>query len=150
MPYILLTLSTLFWSGNFVLSKGMATSIPPIALVFWRWTLAGVIFAPFSIKYVIKKRALIRKHIVYLLLLSFLGVTMFNALVYTAMHYTTAINAVLVNSFTPMIIFIFSSVIYKEKISFLQLSGVIISFTGVFTIMSRGDINVLLSLKFNY
>ncbi|MCB4205511.1 DMT family transporter, partial [Deferribacterales bacterium Es71-Z0220] len=149
MPYILLTLSTLFWSGNFVLSKGMAASIPPIALVFWRWTLAGIILAPFVLKKFIDNWDIVKQHTKYLLAVSFLGVTTFNALVYLAMHYTTAVNAVLVNSFTPVIIFIFSALIYKEKITLMQLLGIIVSISGVFTIMTKGDLHVLLSMKFN-
>lgn len=149
MPYILLTLSTIFWSGNFVLSKLMATAIPPVALVFWRWFLAGLILAPFGIVGFIKNFTTIRMHIKKILLLSFLGVTIFNVLVYSAMHYTTAINAVLVNSFTPMIIFILSSIIYKEKITLLQLVGVIISFGGVFMIIAKGNFNLLINFNFN-
>ncbi|MBZ4672956.1 MAG: protein of unknown function transrane [Deferribacteraceae bacterium] len=149
MPYILLTLSTLFWSGNFVLSKGMAASIPPIALVFWRWTLAGIILAPFVLKKFIDNWDIVKQHTKYLLAVSFLGVTTFNALVYLAMHYTTAVNAVLVNSFTPVIIFIFSALMYKEKITLMQLLGIIVSISGVFTIMTKGDLHVLLSMKFN-
>lgn len=150
MPYILLMLSTLFWSGNFVLSKAMSASIPPIALVFWRWLLAGLILAPFVMKKFLSNWHIIKKHIKYLLIVSFLGVTTFNALVYTAMHYTTAINAVLVNSFTPVIIFVFSAAIYKEKINILQFIGIVISIAGVFTIMTKGDFGVLLSLRFNF
>lgn len=150
MPYILLTLSTIFWSGNFVLSKLMATAIPPVALVFWRWFLAGLILAPFGIVGFVKNFHTIRLHLKNLLLLSFLGVTIFNVLVYSAMHYTTAINAVLVNSFTPMIIFILSSVIYKEKIRFFQFAGVIISFGGVFMIMAKGDFRILINFNFNF
>ena len=150
MPYILLTLSTLFWSGNFVLSKLMATAIPPVALVFWRWFLAGILLAPFGLRGFVKNFHMIRGNLKKLLSLSFLGVTIFNVLVYSAMHYTTAINAVLVNSFTPMIIFILSSAIYKEKIQFLQLLGVIVSFCGVFMIMAKGDFNILINFNFNF
>ncbi|UOD35584.1 DMT family transporter [Deferribacteraceae bacterium V6Fe1] len=150
MPYLLLALSALFWSGNFVLSKGMAASIPPIALVFWRWTVAGIILAPFVLKKFINNWDIVKQHTNYLLAVSFLGVTTFNALVYMAMHYTTAVNAVLVNSFTPVIIFIFSALIYKERITFVQLIGIIVSISGVFTIMTKGDLRILLTMKFNF
>lgn len=150
MPYLLLALSALFWSGNFVLSKGMSSSIPPIALVFWRWTLAGIILAPFAMRKFIDNWAIIKRHTKYLITIAFLGVTTFNALVYMAMHYTTAVNAVLVNSFTPVIIFIFSALIYKERITFLQLVGIVVSISGVFTIMTKGDLRILFSMKFNF
>ena len=39
-PYLLLTLTVLFWSGNFVVARGIQESIPPFALSFWRWAIA--------------------------------------------------------------------------------------------------------------
>ena len=40
MPYLLLTLSALIWSGNFVISRAMNDVIPPAGFVFWRWVVA--------------------------------------------------------------------------------------------------------------
>ena len=36
-PYLLLTLTALFWSGNMVLGRGIRADVPPMALAFWRW-----------------------------------------------------------------------------------------------------------------
>ncbi|MBW2182079.1 MAG: EamA family transporter, partial [Deltaproteobacteria bacterium] len=47
MPYLLLTLTVLFWSGNFILGRGVHDVIPPIAMSFWRWTIALLIILPF-------------------------------------------------------------------------------------------------------
>jgi len=34
MPYLLLTLSALFWSGNFALNRGIYAETPPVSLAF--------------------------------------------------------------------------------------------------------------------
>ena len=39
-PYLLLVLTTLFWSGNFVLARYVRLEVPPVGLSFWRWALA--------------------------------------------------------------------------------------------------------------
>jgi drug/metabolite transporter (DMT)-like permease len=39
-PYLLLTLTALFWSGNMVLGRGIRADVPPMALAFWRWAIA--------------------------------------------------------------------------------------------------------------
>ena len=33
-PYLLLTLTVLFWSGNMVLGRGIRGDVPPFALAF--------------------------------------------------------------------------------------------------------------------
>ncbi len=149
MPYLLLLLSTLFWSGNFVLSRGMHAEIPPIGLAFWRWLLAFLILAPFSLRSIYSQRELLKKNSRFILCQGLLGITGFNTLIYLAMQTTTAINAVLVNSCIPVIIVVISRVFYKERLSIRQLLGVLVSFSGVLLIISKGDIAALLGLTFN-
>ena len=47
MPYLLLTLSTLCWSGNFVLIRAITPLIPPVGFLFWRWVVAVLVLTPF-------------------------------------------------------------------------------------------------------
>ena len=62
MPYVLLVLTVLFWSGNFVLGRGVHTEIPPIALSFWRWAVAFIILVPFGIKPLINQQRMIKRN----------------------------------------------------------------------------------------
>lgn len=39
-PYLLLTLTSLFWAGNWVIGRAIRHDVPPIALAFWRWVVA--------------------------------------------------------------------------------------------------------------
>ena len=39
-PYLLLALTSLFWAGNMVMSRGLRADLPPVALAFWRWVTA--------------------------------------------------------------------------------------------------------------
>ena len=149
MAYLFLILSTLFWSGNFVLSRGIAEIIPPVALGYFRWITAFLILLPFTFRLIFRHSHLILKHIRYLLALAFLGVAAFNTLIYQAMHYTTAINAVLVVSFIPILILIISSGVYREKPTRIQLIGILVSITGIATIILKADINRLIQLSFN-
>ncbi len=149
MPYLLLTLSALFWSGNFVLSRGMHAEIPPVALAFWRWTLALLILAPFGLRLVYQQRNLIKQHRRFMLFQGLLGVAGFNTLLYLAMQSTTAINAVLVNSCIPVIIVIISWLVYREQLSMRQSIGVLVSLSGVLLIIARGDVTALQQMTFN-
>ena len=57
--YILLILTTLFWSGNFIVGKAASTyEIPPFSLNFYRWLFAGLILLPFTFSEILKKKKL--------------------------------------------------------------------------------------------
>ncbi|EKD22332.1 MAG: hypothetical protein ACD_87C00041G0002 [uncultured bacterium] len=149
MPYLLLILTTLFWSGNFVLSRGMHADIPPFALSFWRWVAALLILACFGLRHLLAERELVARHKKFLIIQGILGVAGFNSFIYMAMQTTTAINAVLVNSCIPIIIVLISWIGYKDRLSVRQCFGVATSLCGVMLIISRGDLATLYHLQFN-
>jgi hypothetical protein len=49
VPYLILSVAPLCWSGNIILARGVADLIPPVAFAFWRWTLAFVLILPFTL-----------------------------------------------------------------------------------------------------
>ncbi len=148
-PFLLLTLTTLFWAGNFVLGRAVKSNIPPISLAFWRWALALVILLPFSIKHLRAEWPLLRQNARILTLYGVLGVSCFNTFVYIGLHSTTATNALLLNSIIPIMIVLLSRVLAAIPISSRQALGIIISLTGVLIIVCRADPAVILALKFN-
>jgi len=149
MPYLLLILTTLFWSGNFVLSRGMHAAIPPMALSFWRWTVALLILGCVAHRHLRQQQGLLRVHGRFIFVQGLLGVLGFNTLLYLAMQYTTAINAVLVNSCIPVLIVVFSWLLYRETMSLRQCGGVLVSLAGVVSIMVGGDLATLGAVSFN-
>ncbi len=149
MAYLLLLLSALFWSGNFVLSRGMHADIPPLSLSFWRWTVALLILLCFSIRHLWEQKQIIRKHFRFIAVQGLLGVAGFNSLIYIAVQTTTAINAVLVNSCIPVLIAVFSWILYKEMMTLRQCLGVLVSLCGVLLIIARGELAHLMAMSFN-
>lgn len=149
MPYLLLVLTTLFWSGNFVISRGMHAEIPPFSLAFWRWVTAFVILLLFAGKYFWRERQQVKQHCRYIGVQGLVGVAGFNTFVYVAMQTTTAINAVLVNSCIPVLIAVCSWLFYREMMSPRQCLGVLVSLAGVLLIISRGELSHLLAVQFN-
>jgi drug/metabolite transporter (DMT)-like permease len=146
-PWLLLTLAVFFWAVNSVVGRGMREVVPPIGLAFWRWAGASLLLLPFALSPLRRDRALIRRHLPLLLLLSLTGVAMFNTLLYTGLQTTTALNAFLVQSLMPVLIMLFSFLFFRERISFLQGLGVLLSLAGVTTVIARGDPGGLLSLS---
>ncbi|MBW1840587.1 MAG: DMT family transporter [Deltaproteobacteria bacterium] len=149
MAYLLLILATLFWSGNFVLGRGVNEIIPPVALAFWRWAGALVILMPFAIRGIIRQKREIRKNLGILTVLAILSVTNFNTFIYHALRTTTAINAFLVNSMTPIFIVLVSWIGFNDRINFRQTVGVVLSFIGLVWIITQGNLGILFTVRFS-
>ena len=83
LAYILLVLTTLFWSGNFIVGKAASIyEIPPFSLNFFRWLFAGLILMPFTIKEIINKKKYILSNLGFFIILGITSITIFNSIVY--------------------------------------------------------------------
>lgn len=149
-PFILLVLATLLWGGNFVIGRAVTGSLPPVALSFFRWCTALVVFFPFAWPFLKKEWRQVKKHWPIVLLMALTGVAGFNTLVYIALNYTTSINASLVNSMTPIMIYMLSFFMLKERLNRNQMLGTFISIAGVLFIISKGSLSNLLGFSFNF
>lgn len=138
LAYLLLATTTLFWGGNFIVGRAVSAEIPPIALAWWRWLFALVVILPFTAKSLWQLRHLLRHHWLFLSGVAILGVTNFNTFVYLGLQTSTATDAVLLLSATPIIILLFSRLLFNEPISSRQLLGIILSLIGVLVIITGG------------
>lgn len=139
--------ATILWSGNFVVSRMMVDEIPPVTLAFLRWSTAALLLLPFSARSVWRHRSTIRSHIGYLLLVSLLGVTLFNTLIYMAGASTTAIKMSLIAITFPLFIVIFSALFLSEALSRNRLLGIMLVAVGVTYLVTDGAPSQLLQLS---
>jgi len=148
-PYLLLTLTPLFWAGNWVLGRAMRHDMPPVAMGFWRWTLALAILLPFALPELRRQWHVVRANAWTLAALGCLGAVLFNTMLYVGLQYTAATNGVLFNSISPVLIALLSSLLFREHLGGTQWLGVCVSVAGVVTIVCRGDATMLMGLAFN-
>ncbi len=150
LAYILLVLTTIFWSGNFIVGKAASIyEIPPFSLNFYRWFFAGLILMPFTFKEILKKRKYILDNISFFIILGITSITIFNSIVYYSLYYTQVISGVLMISTIPVWIMFISSILNIEKTNVFQIFGVILSLTGVIFIITKADIELIKNLNFN-
>ncbi len=140
--------ATAFWSGNFIVARGLSESIPPISLAFWRWVVAVVVFLPFALKPLIAEWDALKANLPYLSIVSVLGITIFNTLIYLAGHTTTAINLSLISITFPVFIVILSRIFFGELITVSKGVGIIIVAIGVIVLITKGAPSRLLHLSF--
>ena len=145
----MLALAPLFWAGNWIVGRGLATEVPPMAMTFLRWFFAILILAPFAWRHVRREWPVVRAHWRTLAFLGAIGVGTHNALAYLGLNYTTATNGVILNSFIPVMIIAFSWLFLREGLTPLQLAGVGVSLAGVLAILSQGSLEVLASFRLN-
>ena len=151
MPvYLMLILCVLFWSANFIIGRYIHTDVEPVQLALFRWSGAAIIIFPLFIKKYKKIIHIIKNHFLILSLLALLGITFFNTILYVGLQDTTATNALLINSFVPILILIFSYFILKINIGLKQFIGILISTVGVLFLILKGDLNTLFELTLNY
>jgi drug/metabolite transporter (DMT)-like permease len=150
LAYFLLILTTIFWSGNFIVGKAASIyEIPPFSLNFYRWFFAGLILMPFTIKELINKKNYIFSNLGFFIILGITSITIFNSIVYYSLYYTQVISGVLMISTIPVWIIFISSMLNIEKTNIFQIIGVALSLTGVIFIITKADIDLIKNLDFN-
>ncbi|RWX78929.1 DMT family transporter [Neorhizobium lilium] len=148
--YICLIIATLCWGGNAVAGKMAVGHISPMMLTFWRWFLAsGLIFA-ISVPQLIRDWHVARRHLPLLCFYGIVGYTTFNAVLYSALKYTTAINVTIEQAAIPMTIFFINFVFFRMKVSLAQIMGFALTLTGVALTAAHGDLASLLQLTLNF
>jgi drug/metabolite transporter (DMT)-like permease len=147
--YTLLVLTALFWAGNWVIARGIQGYMSPIAMAFWRWLAALLLLLPFVAAPIAREWVVVRRSWKVLALLGVIGVGAFNTLTYTGLKYTTATNGVLLNSVIPVLVIAINVAVFRERLSSRQAVGVLISLSGVLTIVARGDLETLVGLQLN-
>ncbi|ETR76995.1 DMT transporter permease [Afipia sp. P52-10] len=148
-PYLLLSLTSLFWAGNVVLGRFIAGHVPPIALSFIRWSGAFLLILPFALPHLKREWPKIRSHLPILLVLSLTGIGAYNTLAYIGLQYTQALTALLIQSAGPLFVAFWSLVLFRTRLTWAQAFGIAISLAGVLTIIARGEIEALGAIDFN-
>jgi drug/metabolite transporter (DMT)-like permease len=148
--YLMLTLCAFFWSGNFIVGK-FATlyEVPPLTLNFFRWLIVWIILIPFTFRDILKNIKVIKNFFYPILFMSITSISVFNSVVYYSLNFTQVLNGALMISIIPALIVFISFIFKTEKINFSQILGLLLSITGVLTIITRLDFAKLVNLDLN-
>jgi drug/metabolite transporter (DMT)-like permease len=148
-PYLLLSLTSLFWAGNTVLGRFIVGHVPPMTLSFVRWTGAFLILLPFAAGHLARDWPLIRKNAALLTLLAVVGFSAYNTMAYYGLQYTTAINGLLLQSIGPLFVALWTFALFGDRLTLRQAGGISVSLSGVIVIICHGSLAVLLGIAFN-
>lgn len=147
--YLALVITTLCWGGNAVAGKFAVGHISPMMLTFWRWFFATVIIFAIALPQIRKDWPVARRHLPILAFLGFVGYVVFNAALYTAVNYTTAINVTVEQVLIPMLIFVMNFALFRMRVSWAQVLGFTLTFLGGVITAAHGEISKLMTLTVN-
>lgn len=148
-PWLLLTLTSLFWAGNFVVGRGVHAHVPPVALAWTRWMLATTIVLPFAWPHLKRDWPVIRRHVPVLLFFGTVGVGSFNTLTYIGLNDTTALNALVLQSSGPVLIALTCFLVFRDPLSWRQGLGIAVSLAGVLTVILGAHTGELSGFRLN-
>jgi drug/metabolite transporter (DMT)-like permease len=146
---LLLLVPPLMWSGNALVGRLLAGSVPPLRLNALRWSAALLILLPlgWAALSTPARRAEVRARWPRLALLGGLGVGAYNAFQYQALTTSTPINVTLIASSTPLWMMLIGILGYREHPRPAQWLGAALSALGVLVVLLRGDPTRLETLR---
>jgi len=133
---------------NLIIARGGVEYVPPISLAFWRWFMVFLILIPFFLNEVLEKKKELDKEKWKLFFLGLMGCGVCGAFPFIAGMSTTMANMGIIYTSSPIFIIILSLLFFNEKINLPRITGLLLSLIGVLTIISKGNIYLLLNFKF--
>ncbi len=112
--------------------------MPPVQAVFWRWTVALLVVAPFGARAAWRQRHVVRRRLGWLTLTSFLGVTAYNTLVHQAGLTTPAATMGLVMAAAPVLMAVYER-IGGVRLGPRRTAGLLTAFGGVVLLLATGS-----------
>lgn len=145
--YVFALLATLVWSGNFLVARGLAGSLPPVSLAFWRWTVAVAVLTPFAWRGLRQDWPALRAHGRHFALTALLGVSVFNTAIYIAGRTVAAVDLSIIAASSPVFVILLARVFHGERLTAGRIAGVALAFAGVVWLVTNGRPTHLLTLR---
>ncbi|WP_421216570.1 DMT family transporter [Aeromonas enteropelogenes] len=149
MPILFPLLAILIWAANTVVSKAAAGVVDPAAISFYRWVIAALALSPFCLPALWRRRSEIRPWFGKLLMLSLLGMVLYQCLAYYAAHSTSATNMGVIGSLLPLLTLLQGALFFGQRPGRQALLGMSLSLFGVFWLLGQGRPLALLHTGIN-
>ena len=124
--------------SNMILARGIAGSVPPFSLAFFRWSIVAVGLSPLIVAALRAHPGLLRKEGLGIAAAGFLGMFVCGGPVYLAGTTTSAINLALIMAMAPLAVLLFSLVTGLETVNRWQVVGMVVVLSGAVLVITRG------------
>jgi drug/metabolite transporter (DMT)-like permease len=146
---VLVILTALFWAGNAIAGQIALDDVSPFLLSFMRWFILLILLWTLYWKDIKMAWPDLKGHWLYLTLMGGAGLAGFNLVFYKAAHYTTAVNIGILQGSIPLIVLLAAYLIYQNRITIVQLVGVLVGLVGVIMVATGGVPTTVKDIQFN-
>ena len=129
---IYLIIAAVIWGATVPIMKITLREIPIFSLIVLRMTVASILLLPFAYKHLMQVK---KEDFSLLFLAAFFGTNLNLALFFYGLEHSQAINGSVILATTPIFTLIFAHIYLREKWSIKLVSGTILAFLGVLTII---------------
>lgn len=147
MPLLKLFFTPFFWAMLLFVGKAAMEGMSPASVSAWRFLLAAMLLVPLiHVREGIDWDG-IRRHAITLTIMAFIGVGLFNLLLFHGIQGTSSINAALIMGLCPIMITCLSAGLMGESVHPREGIGLALSVTGATLAICGGSLESLLSLR---
>jgi len=137
--YLKLLGMALFWGGTFIAGRVIARDVGPYAAAFLRFLIASTFLFVVLLKEERKLPPITRGQVLPLILLGLTGVFAYNVFFFKGLKLIEAGRAAVIIANNPILIALFSALLFKERLTLIKTIGILLSVTGAVLAISRGN-----------
>ncbi|MBF4693733.1 DMT family transporter [Fusibacter ferrireducens] len=147
--YLLMILATFFWAGAFIAGKLGINALSPTLLTFFRMGLASLILFPVLIHKHPQTWKINSDQLKIVIATGLIGMIGYHMFFFSALKYTTASKAAMINASNPLITAFLASLFVSEKLTLKKIFFIFTALLSVIFILINGNIENLLTLTLN-
>ncbi|WP_232697754.1 DMT family transporter [Brevibacillus daliensis] len=129
---VYLSLAAAIWGGLYVVSKVVLDVVPPFTLLVIRF---GIAFLVLGIPVIVTRQFIPKKEIPLLILVGIVGVTISIGAQFVGTNLSSAHMGAVITSASPAFILLFAFWLLKERLTVLQVGGILLATLGVLLII---------------
>lgn len=138
LAHIALTMVAIIYAANYLIAKAVLDPayIAPFGFILLRVTAAVIVFWLADLLFF--KTKVDRKDLPYLAMCGLFGVAINQLCFFAGLKLTVPINASLLMTTTPILVFVTASLILRERLSYRKLVGVVLGLIGAVMLITKG------------
>ena len=142
-------MTSVLFSGSYIAGKYTTLDLGPLTTTLLRYVIALLFLSGLLLHYKRSALTLRRRDIGPALLLGLFGIVGYHYFFFLSLRYTEVANTAIINAMSPVLTSVAAAVVIRERLSRGNYAGVLVAFFGVLLLLSRGDIDSVLQLRFN-
>jgi drug/metabolite transporter (DMT)-like permease len=138
LRYIPILLAVVFWGTSFVATKTVLLEIKPVTVIVLRLILASTLLTIIALSTKRNFSINLKSH-GWIFILAMIA-TFHLWIQVTGLQYTTASNTGWIIGTAPIFMAILGLIFFKEKVTILQLAGILVAMFGLLLLIGKGNI----------